>query len=70
VVGKRYPKVYALVYRDALDGDGITLRTGVYFELGDGPGAGTHWEFKCIGGLASAVVGTRYAKKAIISGRG
>jgi hypothetical protein len=52
------------IHKDALDNDGITLRTFVYFEAGDG--GDTHWELKCIGGLASAQVGTRYTKKAVI----
>lgn len=56
------------ISRDALDDDGIALKTFVYFEAGDG--GATYWELKCIGGITSAAVGTRYTKKAIIKERG
>jgi hypothetical protein len=56
------------ISRDALDDDGVALKTFVYFEAGDG--GATHWELKCIGGISSATVGTRYTKKAIIKDRG
>lgn len=56
------------ISRDALDDKGAALKTFVYFESGDG--APTHWEIKCIGGITSAVVGTRYTKKAVIKDRG
>lgn len=56
------------ICRDALDEDGIALKTFVYFEAGEA--APTHWELKCIGGIASAEIGTRYSKKAIIKDHG
>jgi murein DD-endopeptidase MepM/ murein hydrolase activator NlpD len=50
------------VSSDTLDG-GAQLITHVYFEQGDGQP--TFYEVKCIGGLKSATIGTRYRKGAV-----
>ena len=55
-----------LIHADALDGDGKTLIRWLYWEMG-GKGDSTKVQLKCIGGLESAKVGTRYTKKAVIS---
>ena len=53
-------------YQDYTVQPGITelLITHTYFEAGDG--TRTWVDFKCLDGLASMVVGTRYAKRAVI----
>jgi acetyl esterase/lipase len=57
-----------LLHVDALDGDGVSCRNRLYWEAGDG--APTFIELRCIGGLASAVLGTRYRKVALVKDRG
>lgn len=52
------------IHLDGLDSDGVTLRTHTYWELGDGKP--TYFELKCIGGLESVTLTTRYTKKAIV----
>lgn len=52
-----------VVHVGALD-DGGTLLTYTYWEAGDGQP--THVELKCIGGLESVVLGTRYTKKCVV----
>jgi len=49
---------------DDLDDNGRYLTHVVYWEQGDGKK--THVELKCQGGLASASLGTRYTKKAVV----
>lgn len=53
-----------VIHADAL-ADGAQLITYTYWESGDG--APTYVELRCQGGLESAVVGTRYTKKALVS---
>lgn len=57
-----------LVHADALDGDGVSCRNRLYWEAGDG--GATHLELRCIGGLASVQLGTRYRKVATVKDRG
>ena len=57
-----------LLHVDALDGDGISCRNRLYWEAGDGNP--TYIELRCIGGLSSAVLGTRYRKDAVVKDRG
>jgi hypothetical protein len=52
------------IHRDMLDGDGRTLVTQPYWETAEG--APTVIELRCIGGLASVSLSTRYTKKAIL----
>ena len=46
------------------DVSGKKLITYTYFENGDGKP--THIELKCMGGLKSVTIGTRYTKKAVV----
>lgn len=50
---------------DDLDGDGRTLRRWLYWEKG-GAGDWTKVQLKCIGGMASATIYTRYTKKVTV----
>lgn len=52
------------IHADCLDADGVALKTRTYWEWGSG--GKTYIELQCIGGLESAVIGTRYTKKAIV----
>jgi hypothetical protein len=54
-----------VIHKDALDTEGKTLRHWIYWEAG-GKGDSTKVQMQCIGGLASAVIGTRYTKKAVV----
>ena len=52
------------IHADCLDGNGKALKTGLYWEAGDGNSS--YLELQCIGGLASATISTRYTKKAVV----
>lgn len=52
---------------DDLDDDGRTLRRWLYWEQGQ-RGASSKVQLKCIGGMASATLYTRYTKKATVVG--
>lgn len=53
------------VMADALDGDGRCLIRWNYWEKGE-KGASTKVQVKCIGGLQSATISTRYLKKSVV----
>jgi len=54
-----------LIHQDALDSDGRILYRWFYWELG-GSGDSTKVQLKCLGGLASATIYTRYTKKYVL----
>ena len=53
------------VMADALDGDGRCLIRWNYWEKGE-KGVSTKVQVKCIGGLQSATISTRYLKKSVV----
>lgn len=53
-----------VIHRDALDGNARQLQTFTYWESGNGKV--TRVELRCQGGLESAVIRTRYTKKAVV----
>lgn len=54
-----------LIHADALDGDGRTLLRWYYWEAGQA-GASTKVQLKCIGGLDTCTVSTRYTKRVTV----
>jgi len=52
---------------DLDDEDGNILRQYFTWELGE-KGAGTKIQLRCVGGLESALIGTRYTSKAVVAG--
>jgi hypothetical protein len=54
-----------IITKEALDSEGKTLRHWTYWEAG-GKGDSTKVQLQCIGGLGSAVISTRYTKKAVV----
>lgn len=54
-----------IIAKDSLDSEGKTLRHWTYWEAG-GKGDSTKIQLQCIGGLESAVISTRYTKKAVV----